>query len=99
MEDIVYYTILFDTYGDLLTEKQQTYFKEYYFLNLSLAEIAEKYGVSRNAIHNLLKDTKNILGHYEEVLHLVEKQEKLREIAETIQDENIKKQLEDMIEK
>lgn len=99
MDSILYYTMLFDTYGELLTEKQKNYFQEYYFLNLSLAEIAEKYKVSRNAIHNLLKDTKNILEHYETVLHLVEKQDKLRKIEEMIPDEKIKKQLEEIIEK
>ena len=99
MDSILYYTMLFDTYGELLTEKQKNYFQEYYFLNLSLAEIAEKYKVSRNAIHNLLKDTKNILEHYETVLPLVEKQEKLRKIEEMIPDEKIKKQLEEIIEK
>ena len=38
MEKEIYLTILFDYYGELLTEKQQTYFKNYYFDNLSLAE-------------------------------------------------------------
>ena len=99
MDSILYYTMLFDTYGELLTEKQKNYFQEYYFLNLSLAEIAEKYKVSRNAIHNLLKDTKNILEHYDTVTHIVEKHAKLRKIEEMIPDEKIKKQLEEIIEK
>ena len=45
-----YYINLFDFYGDLLTEKQRQYFKDYYFDDASLAEIATVYGVSRNAI-------------------------------------------------
>ena len=55
MEKEIYLTILFDYYGELLTEKQQTYFKNYYFDNLSLAEISENLNVSRNAIHKELK--------------------------------------------
>ena len=34
-KDFVYYTLLFDIYGNLLTKKQQDYFKEYYFNNLT----------------------------------------------------------------
>ena len=49
MDDVVYLNDLFDIYGDLLTDKQKSYFKDYYFDNLSYGEIAEKYSVSRNA--------------------------------------------------
>ena len=45
MEEVLYYTELFDFYGTLLTEKQQNYFKDYYFNNLSLSEIAENYEI------------------------------------------------------
>ena len=39
MKKEIYYNNLFDYYGELLTEKQQEYFKYYYFDNLSLSEI------------------------------------------------------------
>ena len=43
MEELVYYTMLYDIYGTLLTEKQRMYFEEYYFKNLSLSELASIY--------------------------------------------------------
>ena len=49
-------TILYDYYGELLTKKQQLYFEDYYFNNLSLQEIAEDYSISRNAVYNSLKE-------------------------------------------
>ena len=41
MEDRIYLTMLYDIYGDLLTEKERKYFEAYYFDNLSLGEISE----------------------------------------------------------
>ena len=43
---------LYDLYQRLLTEKQQMYFESYYFLDLSLSEIAENYNISRNGVYD-----------------------------------------------
>ena len=51
------YNVLYDYYGDLLTEKEQLYFEDFYFNDLSYKEIAENYNVSRSAIYNLLKES------------------------------------------
>lgn len=96
MEEMLYYTMLFDLYGELLTSKQQDYFKDYYFNNLSLSEIAENYEITRNAIHNQLRETKEKLEHYDKVLQLSTKQEKIKEICNKISDDNIKKELKDL---
>ena len=50
MEEIVYYSELYDLYKKLLTDKQQEYFEEYYFNNLSLSEISNDFDISRNAV-------------------------------------------------
>ena len=64
-------TALLDFYGALLTDKQRQYL-EYHFLNdLSLAEIAEEFGVSRQAVHDVLKRSEAILEEYESRLGLV----------------------------
>ena len=64
-------TALLDFYGALLTDKQRQYL-EYHFLNdLSLAEIAEEFGVSRQAVHDVLKRSESILEEYESRLGLV----------------------------
>ena len=55
MEDRIYLTMLYDIYGDLLTEKERKYFEAYYFDNLSLGEISENMDVSRNAVHKSMK--------------------------------------------
>ena len=93
MEKEIYLTILFDYYGELLTEKQQTYFKNYYFDNLSLAEISENLNVSRNAIHKELKYISEKLEYYEEHLRIYEKDKKLEAIIEKMTDEKIKEEL------
>ena len=70
MDELVYYNELFDYYGELLTEKQKEYFKFYYFDNLSLSEIAEENNISRNAVSKTLKEVKEKLDYYENILNL-----------------------------
>ena len=59
MEERNYLIILYDYYGELLTDKQRMYFEDYYFNNLSLGEISENDGYSRNAIHKSIKSIEN----------------------------------------
>ena len=96
MEDVVSFNELYDLYGDLLTVKQKEYFEEYYFNNFSLSEMAENYDVSRNAIHKQLKIVIEKLEDYENKMQLYKKMKKLDEFLVNINDENIKKTLEDI---
>ncbi len=98
MEEVLYYTELFDFYGTLLTEKQQNYFKDYYFNNLSLSEIAENYEITRNAIHNQLREAKEKLEYYEKNLQLIDKQKKVKKIYLEVTDEKIKKELKNLFD-
>ena len=82
MEELVYYSDLYDLYKNLLTDKQRGYFEDYYFKNLSLSEISQNYGVSRNAVHNQVKIVKDLLDQYEEKLMLKEKFDKIEELIE-----------------
>ena len=72
---------LFDTYKELLTEKQQEYFILYYYEDLSLKEIADFKNVSRNAVFDQIKKVINILEEYEEKLKVFNKSVKLEEFA------------------
>ena len=68
---------LYDIYGGLLTEKQRAYFEDYYFLDLSLSEMAENYGISRNGVFDQIKRASNTLIDYENHIHLLEKMKKI----------------------
>ena len=72
-----HYNSLYPFYKELLTEKQQEVFETYYFDDFSLAEIAESFEVSRNAIWDLLKKVEHNLDEYEAKLRLCEKNIKL----------------------
>lgn len=95
--DNFYLINLYDIYGTLLTEKQQKYFEDYYFDNLSLKEISENYNVSRNAVHNSLKEVENKLINYEEKLQIYVKDKKIKEIITKINDKEIIKELKELI--
>lgn len=96
MTDRLKYINLYDYYGELLTEKQKEYFEDYYFDNLTLAEIAENLEVSRNAVHKQLKEAEKNLDYFEEVLNLYEKSLKIKEIIENL-DKEIKDKIEELI--
>lgn len=89
---------LFDLYGELLTEKQKSYFKLYYFEDYSLQEIAEVFEVTRNAVFDHLKKAEEHLLSYENKLHLKEKKEKRQELLDMIEKES-SKELIDLIRK
>lgn len=78
MEYNIYISRLFDLYGELLTEKQQEYFIDYYFNNLSLQEIGDNNSVSRNAVSKSIIDTEEKLKYYEDILKLNYKCEKIK---------------------
>ena len=80
MEEIIYYSALYDYYQSLLTEVQRKYFEDYYFNNLSLQEIADMYNVSRNAISKTLKEIKEKLDYYESNLKLYDNKNKIKDI-------------------
>ena len=90
--------ILFDYYEELLTNSQKKYFIDYYFNNLSLAEISENENVSRNAVSKDLKLTKEKLINYEEKLKLYDKDKKMRRVIDKIKDEGIKEELEKILD-
>lgn len=61
-------TLLYDFYGKLLTEKQQKYFEEYYFKDLSFSEIAKNENVSKNAVYDSIKKVLYELESFEKKL-------------------------------
>lgn len=96
MEKLIYLNNLYDLYGILLTDKQKKYFEEYYFNNLSYGEIAEKYGISRNACFKQLKSIEDKLEDYEKKLKLLYKKNKINDIIKTIGNKKISDELENL---
>ncbi len=84
MEDFEYRALLFDFYGNMLTEGQRTAFEEHVIEDLTVSEIAQNREVSRQAASDLLKRTERILKDYEAKLHLVEKFLNIRQRTEGI---------------
>ena len=70
MDDILQLTLLYDFYGELLTEKQKQVYELHYQNDLSLTEIGEELSISRQAGRDQLNRTEKILLDYEEKIQL-----------------------------
>lgn len=71
MEKSVFRTMLFDFYGELLTEKQREYFDLHYNEDLSLSEIAQSEGISRQSVWDIIRRAEETLRRFEEKTGLV----------------------------
>lgn len=96
MDERIYLIDLYDIYGELLDDKKKEYFESYYFDNLSLGEISENLGISRNAVHKQLKVVEEHLRFYEEKLELYSKRKELKDIISKIDDNSLKEKLENL---
>ncbi len=92
-DEITKLNLLYDFYGQLLTKRQQEVMKLYHEENLSLSEIAEEFKISRQGVHDALKNAEKSLNEYEDKLKLVERFEKTRQAVEKI-DKNIEELVE-----
>lgn len=86
MEKIVEQGILYDFYGPLLTQHQQEVYEACVFEDLSLAEAAERFEVSRQNIHDLVKRCDKSLKDYEKRLGLIARFRENRDSLESIRD-------------
>ena len=78
-DDVTRQSLLYDFYGELLTERQKEVMELYNEENLSLAEIAEEFGISRQGVHDALHKAQKALEEYERKLGLVERFSATRE--------------------
>lgn len=93
VEEIVEQSLLYDFYGELLTEHQQKIYEAALFEDYSLSEIAEEAGISRQGVHDLLRRCDKQLRAYESKLHLVERftgmrgdVKRIMELADNVED-------------
>ena len=91
MDDILKQALLYDFYGELLTSHQKEIYEQFTLDDLSLGEIAGNAGISRQAVHDLIKRCNKTLQEYEDRLHLVSRfltvKKKLHEINEILNED------------
>jgi len=92
------YVILYDYYGELISDKKRMIFEDYYFNNLSLSEIADNNKISRNAIHKTIKNVEEKLAEYEEKIKIYEKEEKIKSIISEIEDVELREKIKKVYE-
>ena len=78
-------TLLFDLYGELLTERQRDCFDLHCNQDYSLAEIAEELGISRQGVHDAVTRAEAQLLRYEEVTHCLALERRDAHIAATLE--------------
>ncbi len=66
-------TMLFDFYGELLTERQKEFYQLYYDEDLSLSEIAENYGISRQGVRDVIVRAEAYMTEIEDKTGLVKR--------------------------
>lgn len=84
MDKIFERTLLYDFYGELLTDKQKSVYENYYLDDLSLAEISENVGISRQAVHDTIKKSDKQLEKFESKLNLVARYMNIKKMASDI---------------
>ena len=97
MEDNFLLYELYSVYGELLTENQRETIEDYFGLDLSLGEIAEMRGVSRQAIKYTLDNAEKALKEYENKLGFLKKISQVNELecSDNFFKSNVLKILED----
>lgn len=84
IDDITQASLLYDFYGQLLSKRQNQVMRLYHEENLSLSEIAAEFDISRQGVHDALKNAESSLAGYEKKLGLVEKFRKSSEAIRCI---------------
>ena len=83
-DDITQASLLYDFYGHLLSKRQNQVMKLYHEENLSLSEIASEFDISRQGVHDALKNAERSLAEYESKLGLIAKFRQSREAVDEI---------------
>ena len=93
MEKDLNYSELYQEYKALLTDNQSEVFNLYYLCDLSLGEISEIKGISRQGVNDTLNKTRDLLLNYEKNLKTLEKKRQLTKFANSLSNESEKAEL------
>ena len=85
MDSIVEKSLLFDFYGELLTEHQKEVYSEYIQNDLSVTEMADLLGISRQGAHDMIRRCEKIMNDYEKKLSLLSHYRKVKKMVSEIQ--------------
>jgi uncharacterized protein len=99
MDALATKTLLYDFYGDMLTERQQEIFEDYYLNDCSLGEIAQQLEISRAAVQDHLKRCDKTLTHLEDTLHLVDRYLKNKQVLSRLLEITYDKNTQEALEK
>ncbi len=86
MEKIVEKSLLYDFYGELLTDHQKKVYGEYIQEDLSVTELSQILGISRQGAHDMIRRCDRILHSYEDKLHLVEHFLQIKKMVSEVRD-------------
>ncbi len=84
MEKIVEQGLLYDFYGELLTDHQKRIYEALVYEDMSLTEIADEHGISKQGVHDLIKRCTKTLQGYEDKLHMIRRFEAIKSRAEEL---------------
>ena len=84
MEKIVEQGLLYDFYGELLTDHQRQIYEAAVYNDMSLTEIADEHGISKQGVHDLIKRCTKALQGYEDSLHMIRRFEAIKSQAEEL---------------
>ena len=81
--------LLFDFYGDMLTERQREFYDLYYNEDLSLSEIAENYGISRQGVRDVIVRAEAALTELEDKTGIIRRfhvmQDQLKDLLSSVE--------------
>ncbi len=78
-------TMLYDFYGELLTDRQREFFDLYYNDDLSLSEIAENAGISRQGVRDVIVRAEKLMQDIEDKTGIIKRFERMRGILDDIE--------------
>jgi predicted DNA-binding protein YlxM (UPF0122 family) len=84
MEKIVEQGLLYDFYGELLTDHQKQIYEAAVYDDMSLTEIADEHGISKQGVHDLIKRCTRTLQEYEDKLHMIRRFDAIKKRAEEL---------------